>query len=69
MMEILQSVTNITCETVKQNKGIKPDEVIEFVKNLFIKLQHFSNTKEGEISVEFPEPQSTKTLRISMVEE
>lgn len=68
-MDLLHAVSNITCDLIKSNKGIKPDEVAAFVEKISGKLEHLVSARKDKFDFDIPEEPKIKKLRISMVEE
>lgn len=66
-MDVLQAVSNITCETVKMNKDMGPNEILSFVDVLSAKINRIAKVDISH-KIELPEAPDIKTLRIQMVE-
>ena len=68
-MNLIRAVSNITCDLIKSNKGIKPDEVVAFVGKISDKMGRIETFSKNKIDFDIPEFPKSKKLRISMVEE
>jgi len=68
-MDVLQSVTNITCDLIKMNKGIRPDEVVSFVQKIVPKINILAEESAKGFEFDFTKPSGCKKFAITMLDE
>ena len=64
-MDVLNAVTNITCDFIKQNKNISGEDVLAFMDAALLRLRKYD--KNFESSVELPDPPQNDSRTVTIM--